>query len=96
MQLGLTFYDTQSMPAPDIGNIDGLEIRYLGPSTMMTVINGKVSSSITHMYKVLPLRVGRFQLGPFSFNYKGNRYLSNTVFLETGEVQVMLLIWLAI
>ena len=49
-QLGLSFRGTQSMPAPDIGNIDGLEVRYVGPSTMMTVINGQVSSSITHMY----------------------------------------------
>ena len=38
-QLGLTFYGTQNVPAPDIGNIDGCEVRYLGPSTMMTVIN---------------------------------------------------------
>ena len=39
-QVGLSFQGTQSMPAPDIGNIDGLEIRYTGPSTMMPVING--------------------------------------------------------
>ena len=41
-QLGLSFYGTQSMPAPDVGNIDGLEVRYAGPSTMMTVMNGQV------------------------------------------------------
>jgi hypothetical protein len=52
---------------------------------MMTVINGKVSSSITHMYSVLPLKVGRFQLGPFTFTYKGDRYVSNIVFLEVSE-----------
>src|SRR3989338_6729596 len=82
VQLGLTFYDTQRMPVPDIGNIDGLEIRYLGPSAMMTVLNGQVSSSITHMYTVEPLRLGKFQLGPFSFTLKGNMYTSNMVFLE--------------
>lgn len=84
-QLGLSFYGTQSMPAPDIGNIDGLEVRYMGPSTMMTVINGRVSSSITHMYSILPLKVGKFQLGPFAFKYKNNNYTSNMVFLEVGE-----------
>src|SRR3989338_4777379 len=41
-QLGLTFYGTQNIPAPDIEDIAGLEIRYLGPSTMMTVMNGSV------------------------------------------------------
>jgi hypothetical protein len=83
-QLGLTFYGTQNVPAPDIGNIDGCDVRYLGPSTMMTVINGTVSSSVTHMYKVQPLRMGKFQFGPFSFKYDGNSYKSNTAFLEVS------------
>ena len=84
-QLGLSFRGTQSMPAPDISNIDGLEVRYIGPSTMMTVINGQVSSSITHMYSVQPLRVGKFQIGPFSFKYKNDNYTSNMVFLVVTE-----------
>ncbi len=81
-QLGLTFYGTQSMPAPDIGAIDGLDIRYIGPSTMMTVINGQVSSSVTHMYSVQALRPGKFQLGPFTFQHKNVTYSSNSTFLE--------------
>lgn len=84
-QLGLTFYGTQSVPAPDIGNIDGCEVRYLGPSTMTTIINGTVSSSITHMYRVQPLRLGKFQFGPFSFKYESNTYKSNIVFLTVSE-----------
>ena len=84
-QLGLSFHGTQSMPAPDIGSIDGLEIRYIGPSTMMTVINGNVSSSITHMYSVQPLRVGKFQIGPFSFKYKNDNFSSNMVSLTVTE-----------
>ncbi|MDD5423150.1 MAG: BatD family protein [Candidatus Omnitrophica bacterium] len=88
-QLGLSFRGTQSMPAPDIGNISGLEIRYLGPSTMMTVINGQVSTAITHMYTVLPLKIGTFQLGPFSFKYKGDNYVSNTVTLEATAEKVI-------
>lgn len=84
-QLGLTFYGTQNVPAPDIGNIEGCDVHYLGPSTMMTVINGTVSSSITHMYKVQPLRMGKFQFGPFNFKYEGNDYKSNAAFLTVSE-----------
>ena len=84
-QLGLSFHGTQSMPAPDIGSIDGLEVHYIGPSTMMTVINGQVSSSITHMYTVQPLRIGKFQIGPFSFRYKNDNYSSNMVLLNVTE-----------
>ena len=83
-QLGLTFYGTQNMPAPDIGNVEGCDIRYMGPSTTMTVINGTVSNSITHMYKVKPLRMGKFQLGPFSFKYSGDTYKSNPIFLTVS------------
>ncbi len=88
-QLGLSFHGTQSMPAPDIGSIDGLEIRYIGPSTMMTVINGQVSSSITHMYSVQPLRVGKFQIGPFSFKYMKDNYSSNMVMLNVTEERAL-------
>ncbi|MDD5173531.1 MAG: BatD family protein [Candidatus Omnitrophica bacterium] len=84
-QLGLTFYGTQNVPAPDIGNIDGCEVRYLGPSTMMTVINGTVSNSVTHMYKIQPLRLGKFQFGPFTFKYDGNTYTSSIAFLTVTE-----------
>lgn len=87
VQLGLTFQGVQSMPAPDISNLDGLEVRYLGPSTMMTVINGHVSSSITHMYMIKPLKTGKFQIGPFSFNYKGDTYTSGSASLDVSESQ---------
>ena len=83
-QLGLTFYGTQNMPAPDIGNVEGCDIHYMGPSTTMTVINGTVTTSITHMYKVQPLRMGKFQFGPFSFKYSGDMYRSNPVFLTVS------------
>lgn len=84
-ELGLSFHGTQSMPAPDLGNISGLDIKYRGPSTVMTVINGQMSSSITHTYSVMPLRTGKFQIGPFSFNYKSDSYSSNMVFLNVTE-----------
>jgi len=84
-QLSLVFHGTQDIPAPDIGSVDGIDARYLGPSTMMTVINGQVSTSITHVYTIIPLRVGKFQLGPFSVMHKGDTYTSNAVALDVVE-----------
>lgn len=86
-QLGISFYGTQTMPAPDISNIDGLDVRYIGPSTMMTVLNGQISTSVTHLYSVQPLKIAKFQIGPFSFKYKSDNYTSNMVFLEVTESQ---------
>ncbi|MBN1526231.1 MAG: protein BatD [Candidatus Omnitrophica bacterium] len=84
-QIGLAFYGTQEMPSPEIGEIDGFETRYVGPTTMMTVINGRISTSVTHIYRLTPLRTGKFQIGPFSFTYRGNNYTSNAVSLEVVE-----------
>lgn len=84
-QLGLTFYGNQNIKPPELPNMDGLEVRYLGPSSMMTVINGRISTSITHMYSIVPLKVGKFTLGPFKFTYEGDNYTSNELILEVSE-----------
>ena len=83
--LGLTFYGTQDVPAPEINNIDGFEARYIGPSKVMSIINGKISSSITHNYRLLPLKTGSFEIGPFTFGYKGDRFTSNKVQIKVVE-----------
>ena len=84
-QVGLTFYEQRGIPIPDLGKIDGFEVKYIGPSTMMTVINGKMSSSLTYRYSFLPLWIGNFQVGPFTFDYKGDKYTSNMVAVEVVE-----------
>ncbi len=84
-QLFLTFYGTQDIPAPEVKDIDGFQVEYLGPSTMMSVINGRVSSSITHKYILIPLRVGSFELGPFTFSHSGDTYISGKVRIEAVE-----------
>jgi hypothetical protein len=85
IQLNLTFYGTQGIPAPELPEIDSFQSQYLGPSTMMSIVNGQVSSSITHMYRLIPLMVGTFQIGPFSFEYKGDTYTSKAMTVEVIE-----------
>ena len=50
--------------APEIGAIDGLAIRYLGPATQFSVVQGRVSQSVAHRYVVSAGREGRFTIGP--------------------------------
>ncbi|MFQ5454627.1 MAG: BatD family protein [Nitrospirota bacterium] len=85
VQLSLTFHDTQDIPAPELNKIEGFKSRYVGPSSRMSIINGKVSSSISHIYSLLPIKTGRFQIGPISFSYKGNTYKSNSVVIEVVD-----------
>ncbi len=77
--LSLIFEGTSNVPAPGVSPIEGFQVEYMGPSTRISIVNGRKTSSITHMYTLIPLRAGRLIIGPFSFNYGGNTYLSNTI-----------------
>ena len=88
VQLNLAFEGTQNMPVPQLSDIDGFQARYLGPSSMMSVVNGKVSSSITHIYSLLALKTGVFKIGPFKFEHNGDTYVSNQLSIEVVQGQV--------
>ena len=79
LQLNLSFYGAHNMPAPKIGSIDGFRVRYVGPSTRISIVNGEISASVTHVYRLLPLKTGTFKIGPFSVNYKGKTLTSNSI-----------------
>ncbi len=81
-QLQLQFQGSTDIPAPDIPAIDGFQARYAGPSTMMSIVNGRMSSSVTHIYRLVPLKTGKFQIGPFSIQHEGDTYKSNAITVE--------------
>lgn len=82
LQLGLLIENAQNVPAPQLQNIDGFKSQYLGPSTKMSIINGRSTSSITHRYRLVAMKTGIFTLGPFSFNHKGDNYATKTKDIE--------------
>lgn len=82
IQLNLTFNNIQNMPALDLPDIDGFSVRYVGPSSSMSIVNGVTSSSVTHIYLLQAVKEGKFTLGPFEFEYEGDKYMSNAVSVE--------------
>ncbi|HNX80608.1 MAG TPA: BatD family protein [Candidatus Omnitrophota bacterium] len=84
----LTFNGTQDIPAVELKTGDGFQARYVGPSTRMSIVNGKVSSSITHIYSLLAVKTGTFTIGPVTFTYKDDTYTSNALSVEVlaGDV----------
>ena len=88
LQLALSFSNSQDIPAPELQVIDGFQSRYLGPSTMMSIVNGKVSGSVTHNYLLLPTKVGTFKIGPFKLELNGDKYTSNQLSVEVLQGQV--------
>lgn len=82
LQLNLTFYGSQKIPRPGLPEIKGFETRYLGPSTRISIVNGKMTSSVTHLYTMVPLRTGNFQIGPFSVSFKGKTLSSMPITIK--------------
>lgn len=82
LQLNLTFQGTQNVSAPSIDKIEGFDVRYLGPSTMVSIVNGVVTSSITHVYTLIPLKTGTFTIGPFSAEVQGKTLISKSITVE--------------
>ena len=89
LQLDLTFDGAQNIPVPELSAVEGFQVRYLGPSTRMSIINGQTSSSVTYVYTLLPTKIGTFKIGPFSFEFNGNTYNSNTLNLEVLETEAL-------
>jgi len=82
----LTFHGSQSVEKPDVKSVEGLQIKYIGPSTKITVVNGVMSQTVTHTYLIIPLKEGVFTLGPFYAEYKGNIYPTDILTLNVGRV----------
>lgn len=85
IELDLIFEGTQEMPPLTLPAIDGIQTRYIGPSAKMSMVNGQTSTSITHIYALLPTKAGVFQIGPFQFEHNGDTYRSNPIRIEIVE-----------
>lgn len=72
----------QDAPAPEIANIDGLGVRYVGPATQISIVNGRTSFSITHHFSVTALKPGSFTIGPVRLDHAGKRYDAGSVALR--------------
>lgn len=58
----LTIDGSQDVDPPPIPAIDGLDIRYVGPSTRISIVNGRYSSSVAHAYSIFPIKTGVYRI----------------------------------
>ncbi|MBU0682734.1 MAG: BatD family protein [Candidatus Omnitrophica bacterium] len=86
--LYLTLDGAQESSRPEVSAKEGLQIKYVGPSTKISVVNGRVSQSVTYTYLIIPLTEGEFQLGPFSLMSKNIEYQAPPILLSVyGQPQ---------
>ena len=84
-QLTLTVTGTQDVEEILMPAVDGLDIRYRGPATRISIVNGRYSSFKSFIYSVLPLRTGRFTIPPVSITISGKAYATDSVTIEVTD-----------
>lgn len=80
--LNLTFYGTNNASAPELPAIDDFDTRYIGPSSQISIINGRTSMSVSHLYSLLPKKEGAFTIPSLRVNYGGKTYTSRPITIE--------------
>src|SRR5688572_24548285 len=76
---------TQDAGMPAIDVPDGVRMEYRGQSTQVSIVNGAVSSTLTHSFLVVPQRAGTFALGPVRVEAGGRIIDGGTVRLEVAQ-----------
>jgi tetratricopeptide (TPR) repeat protein len=83
--LDLKIDGAQNAPAPALGNVGGFSVRYIGPATQMTIVNGRMSSSVSHRYQLTANAAGRFTVGPFEVDVDGTSYRTQPIAVEVSQ-----------
>ncbi|MFN8627217.1 MAG: BatD family protein [Candidatus Binatia bacterium] len=87
LTLSIEVSGARNVPAPSLA-VDGFDVRYAGPLTQMSIVNGAIHSSVQHRYTLMPLREGHFTLGPFRIDYDGKTYSTAALGVDvTGSSQ---------
>jgi HEPN domain-containing protein len=83
LQLTVTVSGTiRSVPEPQVQNLDKFQVLSTSTSSQYSIMNGRISSSKSFVYTLLPSTEGTITLGPAVVEIKGKRYTSNTVAVE--------------
>lgn len=85
LYLYVTFTGAQNIDRPETPAIDGLKVKYVGPSVEMSVVNGVVAQSITFTFLIIPLKSGNYDIGPFFVEHSGQMYKAGAVNLMVGN-----------
>ena len=72
--LGIEVEGAQNAAVPEIAAVDGLSVRFVGPETQVSIVNGHMSQSVTYRFSVVALRPGTFTIGPVAVAVGSARY----------------------
>ncbi|MCA9392563.1 MAG: protein BatD [Candidatus Omnitrophica bacterium] len=79
INLAITFKGTKDVTDIIIPDIDGFEKRYIGPFTNISIVNNSYTESVSHRFKLLPLRTGNFQIPTFHLELNGEQFSTQPI-----------------
>ena len=71
--------DISNIPQPNIPELAGFKSYSSGRSQNISIINGKVTSSVSFNYILVPDDIGDYTLGPFTVEHKGRTYSAGPI-----------------
>jgi len=82
IQLTITIHGNNDVEPIQLPSIEGFDARYLGPSTRVSIVNGKYSSSKSFIYSLRPRKVGQFAIPKINIVVLGKTYSLQSVPIE--------------
>ena len=83
--LSLTFEGSQPGGAPQIRNIPGLQIVYVGPSSQFSFVNGQTSSTVTYHFTVASSQPGEYTIPALTAQVDGQSLTSQQLKLTVTQ-----------
>ncbi|MBD3184551.1 hypothetical protein GF312_19870 [Candidatus Poribacteria bacterium] len=70
---------SQSASVPDLPDIEGLQTKYVGPRTQISIINNKSSLSVSHVYRMVAVKTGTYTIPSLSIQHEGKTYRTRAI-----------------
>ena len=83
--LSLTFEGSQPAGPPQIRNIPGLQIAYVGPSSQFSFVNGQTSSTVTYHFSLAANRPGEYTIPAMTAQVEGQSLASEPLKLTVTQ-----------
>jgi len=71
--------DVKSIPEPELPPLDEFTVYSAGRSHNFSYANGRISSSVTFNYVLLPRKTGKFTIGPAQIELEGKAYQTSPI-----------------
>ena len=92
VQLSVTIIGTQNTPPPELPSLPNFRITSGGTSSSTQIVNMERSISITHNYRLTPMNIGRFKIGPARIRANKKVYVTQPINIlvkkSTSPIQI--------